>query len=123
MKKIFNLLIITTITFVAIPNLIANNSYDIQNQTVLPANAELETIEYQERLELENRSIDDLEMTQRTQICLKESGIYTIHDFLSKTEDEIKNIKNLTRKSLAEIRQKMNELDWHFKVTNKKQEN
>ncbi|WP_424526827.1 DNA-directed RNA polymerase subunit alpha C-terminal domain-containing protein [Spiroplasma endosymbiont of Glossina fuscipes fuscipes] len=41
--------------------------------------------------------------------------------FCQKQKMKLKNIKNLTRKSLAEIRQKMNELDWHFKVTNKKQ--
>ncbi|ELL44455.1 DNA-directed RNA polymerase subunit alpha C-terminal domain-containing protein [Spiroplasma melliferum] len=110
MKRIFNLLFTTTTFFGTIPNLLGNNSNEIQEQITIWLEMD-ET----ERNQLLNHSIDDLEITQRTQICLEKAKIYRLSDLVSKTENEIKNIKNLGEKSLTEIKEKMHELGLHFR--------
>ncbi|WP_255401061.1 DNA-directed RNA polymerase subunit alpha C-terminal domain-containing protein [Spiroplasma sp. ChiS] len=40
-----------------------------------------------ERNQLLNHSIDDLEITQCTQICLEKAKIYRLSDLVSKTEN------------------------------------
>ncbi|AGM24805.1 DNA-directed RNA polymerase subunit alpha [Spiroplasma chrysopicola] len=62
-----------------------------------------------------DRSIDELEFTQRSQNCLKRAKIDTLRDLVSKTEDEIQQIRNLGKKSLTEIKEKVAQLGLHFR--------
>ena len=61
-----------------------------------------------------NKSIYDLDFTQRSENCLKKSKILTLRDLISKTENEIQNIRNLGKKSFKEIKEKLAELKLNF---------
>ncbi|WP_342256756.1 DNA-directed RNA polymerase subunit alpha [Spiroplasma endosymbiont of Poecilobothrus nobilitatus] len=62
-----------------------------------------------------DRSIDELEFTQRSQNCLKRAKIDTLRDLVSKSEDQIQEIRNLGKKSLTEIKDKVAQLGLHFR--------
>ncbi len=59
--------------------------------------------------------IDSLEPSKRTLNCLKEAGIETIGQLVSKTEEEMLQIKNFGQKSLDEIKNKLRERDPNLK--------
>ncbi len=65
-----------------------------------------------------NLSILDLDLSVRSYNCLKRSGIETIKDLVTKTLEEVQNIKNLGKKSLKEIIDKMEENTLTFSVKN-----
>lgn len=62
-----------------------------------------------------NKSIDELEFGQRSQNCLKRAKIELLQDLISKTEEEIKEIRNLGKKSFQEIKDKITKLGFVFK--------
>ncbi|WP_381415339.1 DNA-directed RNA polymerase subunit alpha [Spiroplasma endosymbiont of Anurida maritima] len=62
-----------------------------------------------------DRAIEELEFTQRSQNCLKREQINTVRDLITKTEDEIETIRNLGKKSLTEIKEKVKSLGLEFK--------
>jgi DNA-directed RNA polymerase subunit alpha len=51
--------------------------------------------------------IEELDLSVRPYNCLKRAGINTIGDLVSRTEDEIVNVKNFGRKSLDEVKEKL----------------
>lgn len=53
--------------------------------------------------------IDELELSVRSLNCLKRAGINTLGDLIKKSEDEMMKVRNLGRKSLKEIMQKLHE--------------
>lgn len=55
-------------------------------------------------------TIDELELSVRSYNCLKRAGINTVKDLTSKTEDEMIKVKNLGRKSLDEVIEKLNSM-------------
>lgn len=59
------------------------------------------------RNEVREAKIEELEFGQRTYNCLKKEQINTIGDLLELSEKELKAIRNLGDKSLAEIREKL----------------
>ncbi len=61
-----------------------------------------------------NKSIDFLEPSKRTANCLKEAGIETIAQLVSKTEEEILQVKNFGEKSLEEIKEKLEQFGLTF---------
>ncbi len=69
----------------------------------------------------EEISIDDLQLSQRAQNCLMRAKIYTLQDLVSKTEDEMKNIRNLGAKSFDEINNKLKEMGKSFKGSKEKE--
>ncbi|MDD5791568.1 MAG: DNA-directed RNA polymerase subunit alpha [Erysipelotrichaceae bacterium] len=62
-----------------------------------------------------NGSIDDLELTVRSYNCLKRAGISTIKELTERTEEEMSRVRNLGKKSLKEIKEKLTELGLSFK--------
>ncbi|ARU91104.1 DNA-directed RNA polymerase subunit alpha [Spiroplasma clarkii] len=62
-----------------------------------------------------DRSIEDLDFTQRSLNCLKRANINTLRDLVSRSEDDIQEIRNLGRKSLKEIKDKVVQLGLTFK--------
>ncbi|WP_031542166.1 DNA-directed RNA polymerase subunit alpha [Mesoplasma photuris] len=62
-----------------------------------------------------DKKVEDLEFTQRSLNCLKRAQIHTLGDLVSKTEDEIEEIRNLGKKSLKEIKDKVSQLNLSFK--------
>ncbi|MBQ9084733.1 MAG: DNA-directed RNA polymerase subunit alpha, partial [Clostridia bacterium] len=55
-------------------------------------------------------TIEELDMSIRSFNCLKRAGIDTVEDLISKREEDMIKVRNLGRKSLEEIIQKLNSL-------------
>jgi DNA-directed RNA polymerase subunit alpha len=52
-------------------------------------------------------NIEDLDLSVRSFNCLKRAGINTVSDLSQKTEDEMMKVRNLGRKSLEEVKNKL----------------
>ena len=61
-----------------------------------------------------NMSIDDLDLTVRSYNCLKRAGISTVQELTEKTEDEMSRVRNLGKKSLKEVKEKLAEMNLTF---------
>lgn len=59
--------------------------------------------------------IEDLDFSVRAYNCLKRAGIHTLQDLVNKTDDEVMKIRNLGKKSLKEVLDKVKELDLTLK--------
>ena len=55
-------------------------------------------------------SIEELDLSVRSYNCLKRAGINSVEDLASKTEEDMMKVRNLGRKSLEEVLNKMAEL-------------
>lgn len=62
-----------------------------------------------------NMSIDDLDLTVRSYNCLKRAGISSVEELTQKTEEEMSKVRNLGKKSLKEVKEKLEELNLSFK--------
>ena len=60
-------------------------------------------------------SIEELELSVRSFNCLKRANIKTVEELVNKTSDEMMKVRNLGRKSLDEVLQKLKDLDLHLK--------
>ena len=59
-------------------------------------------------------SIDDLELSVRSFNCLKRANISTVEDLTNKTESEMMKVRNLGKKSLDEVTNKLHSLGLDF---------
>ncbi|MBL0389379.1 DNA-directed RNA polymerase subunit alpha [Tumebacillus sp. ITR2] len=55
-------------------------------------------------------TIEELELSVRSYNCLKRAGINTVQELCSKTEEEMMKVRNLGRKSLEEVQEKLQDL-------------
>ena len=55
-------------------------------------------------------TIEELDLSVRSYNCLKRAGINHVEDLANKTEDDMMKVRNLGRKSLEEVLNKMKEL-------------
>ena len=55
-------------------------------------------------------TIEELDLSVRSFNCLKRAGINTVEDLISKSEDDMMKVRNLGRKSLEEVIQKLESL-------------
>lgn len=60
-------------------------------------------------------TIEELDLSVRSYNCLKRAGIQTVQELASKTEDDMIKVRNLGKKSLKEVKEKLNELGLGFK--------
>ena len=60
-------------------------------------------------------TIEELELSVRSFNCLKRAGIDTVEDLIERTEDDMMKVRNLGRKSLEEVIQKLNTLGLSLK--------
>lgn len=88
------------------------------------ANVNEESLEEKEEVEVvsekpvshsAHKMIEDLELTVRSYNCLKRAGIATVEDLTQKTEDEMAHVRNLGKKSLQEIKDKIQQMGLSFK--------
>lgn len=63
-------------------------------------------------------SIDDLDFSVRVYNCLKRANILTLKDLVDKTENEMMKIRNLGKKSLKEVMDKVKDMGLTFKDEN-----
>ena len=60
-------------------------------------------------------AIEDLDFSVRAYNCLKRAGIHTLQDLVNKSDSEVMKIRNLGKKSLKEVLDKVKELDLKLK--------
>ena len=63
----------------------------------------------------ENFTIEELDLSVRSYNCLKRAGIQTILELTDKTEEDMMKVKNLGKKSLKEIKEKLTAYNLSFK--------
>lgn len=63
----------------------------------------------------ENLTIEDLDLSVRSYNCLKRAGIANVQELTQKTEAEMMKVRNLGKKSLMEVRNKLEEKGLFFK--------
>jgi len=59
--------------------------------------------------------IEELELSVRSYNCLKRAGIFTVEDLTNKTESHLMKVRNLGKKSLEEVINKVKSLGLTFK--------
>ncbi|MCL2488184.1 MAG: DNA-directed RNA polymerase subunit alpha [Oscillospiraceae bacterium] len=59
-------------------------------------------------------TIEELDLSVRSFNCLKRAGINTVEDLINKSEDEMMKVRNLGRKSLEEVINKLTSLGLMF---------
>jgi len=62
-------------------------------------------------------TIEELDLSVRSYNCLKRAGINTVEDLAAKTEDDMMKVRNLGRKSLEEVLNKMVDLGLTLRPT------
>ena len=67
------------------------------------------------RQKLLETSIDDLELSVRAYNCLKRAAINNVQDLVNKSENEMMNIRNLGKKSLKEVIDKIKDMGLTFR--------
>lgn len=85
--------------------LFMNLSEDIVNTEIL---VEKDEKSKEKVLEM---TIEELDLSVRSFNCLKRAGINTVEDITNKSEDEMMKVRNLGRKSLEEVIQKIESLN------------
>ncbi len=55
-------------------------------------------------------NIEDLDLSVRSYNCLKRAGINTVEELVQRNEDDMMKVRNLGRKSLEEVQQKLAQL-------------
>ena len=89
-------------------NLFTDLSDDIANTDIM-----VETIEETKDKVLET-TIEELDLSVRSFNCLKRAGINTVADLVSKSEAEMMRVRNLGKKSLEEVVNKIQTLGLEF---------
>ncbi|TLU88194.1 MAG: DNA-directed RNA polymerase subunit alpha [Chlorobium sp.] len=70
--------------------------------------------EFENMRKLLQTKIEDLDLSVRSQNCLRLAEIDTIGDLVSRKEDELLNYKNFGKKSLTELREQLEKFDLKF---------
>jgi DNA-directed RNA polymerase subunit alpha len=60
-------------------------------------------------------TIEELDLSVRSYNCLKRAGIQTVQELAAKSEDDMIKVRNLGKKSLKEVKEKLIELGLGFK--------
>lgn len=55
-------------------------------------------------------TVEELDLSVRSYNCLKRAGINTVEELIQRTEEDMMKVRNLGKKSLAEIKEKLGEL-------------
>jgi DNA-directed RNA polymerase subunit alpha len=64
-----------------------------------------------------SKSLEEFDLSVRTANCLKNASIQTVRDLVSKSENEILEIKNFGKKSLEELQELLSRLGLSFGMT------
>ena len=77
-------------------------------------NIEKDVVQVEEN-KYENFIIEELDLSVRSYNCLKRAGVATVLELTEKTEEEMMKVKNLGKKSLKEIKEKLAAYGLSFK--------
>lgn len=86
-------------------NIFIDLSDEAKNTDVM---VEKEETQKEKKLEM---AIEELDLSVRSYNCLKRAGINTVQELTNKTESEMMKVRNLGRKSLEEVKTKLDALD------------
>ena len=94
-----------------------------QSMDGLPEEIEEEEATFPEEVEDDTSkvlemTIEDLDLSVRSFNCLKRANINTVADLAEKSEDDMMKVRNLGRKSLDEVKKKLEELGLALRVNN-----
>lgn len=64
---------------------------------------------------MQSMAIEDLDLSVRSYNCLKRAGIQTVEELTQRSEEEMMRVRNLGKKSLKEVKDKIYELGLSFK--------
>ena len=86
-----------------------------QNMDGIPEEEEVEETTFPEEEEdtsskVLDMTIEDLDLSVRSFNCLKRANINTVADLTAKTEEDMMKVRNLGRKSLEEVKKKLEDL-------------
>ena len=80
---------------------------------------DMESVMKEAQGEVQNKGlvmmIEDLDLSVRSYNCLKRAGIQTVEQLTQRTEDEMMRVRNLGKKSLKEVKDKIYDLGLSFK--------
>ena len=80
---------------------------------------DMESVMKEAQGEVQNKGlvlmIEDLDLSVRSYNCLKRAGIQTVEELMQRTEDEMMRVRNLGKKSLKEVKDKIYDLGLSFK--------
>jgi DNA-directed RNA polymerase subunit alpha len=68
----------------------------------------------EDRERILDMTIEELDLSVRSYNCLKRASINTVGELVRKTEEEMMKVRNLGKKSLEEVEQKLTELGFGF---------
>ena len=80
---------------------------------------DMESVMKEAQGEVQNKGlvmmIEDLDLSVRSYNCSKRAGIQTVEELTQRTEDEMMRVRNLGKKSLKEVKDKIYDLGLSFK--------
>ena len=65
----------------------------------------------------QDMSIEELDLSVRSYNCLKRANILTVQELTQKTEEDMMQVRNLGKKSLKEVREKLKACGLSFKIS------
>ena len=77
-------------------------------------NIEKDEVQVEEN-KYENITIEELDLSVRSYNCLKRASIQTVLELTERTEEDMMKVKNLGKKSLKEIKEKLAAIGLSFR--------
>ena len=87
-----------------------------QIETLVPIDSIMDEVEEEQVDKYQEMSIEELDLSVRSYNCLKRANIITVQELTQKTEDDMMKVRNLGKKSLKEVRDKLKALGLSFKI-------
>ena len=92
--------------------------HQLANFSLIESNKEYKMVKEAPKAEenkFQNMLIEELDLSVRSNNCLKRAGITTVMELTQRSEDEMMKVRNLGKKSLKEVKEKLNEIGLHFR--------
>ena len=90
----------------------------LANFSLIESNKEYKMVKEAPKAEenkFQNMLIEELDLSVRSNNCLKRAGITTVMELTQRSEDEMMKVRNLGKKSLKEVKEKLNDIGLHFR--------
>ncbi len=72
----------------------------------------------EEQDKVQDLTIEELDLSVRSYNCLKRANITTVQELTQRTEEDMMKVRNLGKKSLKEVRDKLKDIGLSFKMSN-----
>ena len=87
-----------------------------QIESLVSFDSIMDEVEEEQVDKYQEMSIEELDLSVRSYNCLKRANIITVQELTQKTEDDMMKVRNLGKKSLKEVRDKLKALGLSFKT-------